>query len=111
MDAADTEHYYREHVTRLLIASMDEAFVSLLDQFVKDHILRPLMPLSQYTGDANILAFLKANLYVRRWQLDRFLMACASKVRRARIEPGTAVGALGAQSKSTKNRGFIFIFS
>jgi hypothetical protein len=99
MDAVDTETYYRDHPVRTLIASMDEAFVLLLDTFVMDHIVRPLIPLSQYTDDAGVAPFIRANLLVRRWQLDRFLMACASKLRRARIEPGTAVGALGAQSK------------
>ena len=35
---------------------------------------------------------------VTRTQLDQFMTTCVDKFLRARIEPGTAVGAVGAQS-------------
>ena len=35
---------------------------------------------------------------ITRSQLDKFLNVCVDKFMRARIEPGTAVGAVGAQS-------------
>ena len=35
---------------------------------------------------------------ITRTQMERFLTTCVDKFMRARIEPGTAVGAVGAQS-------------
>jgi DNA-directed RNA polymerase III subunit RPC1 len=43
---------------------------------------------------------LEAEFSITERQLDYFMQNCALKFRRANIEPGTAVGALGAQSIS-----------
>ena len=71
------------------------AFLSSLRSFVVKCCCRPL-------EDTNVLPIIPENKAqisgLSKEQLSLFLKTCMSKYRRARIEPGTAVGALGAQS-------------
>lgn len=76
-------------------AKCTEAFISSLRSFVVKYCCKPL-------EDANAFAMVPENKAqisgLSKEQLSLFLKTCLCKYRRARIEPGTAVGALGAQS-------------
>jgi DNA-directed RNA polymerase III subunit RPC1 len=66
-------------------------FRQQLDAFVQKYIIEPM----QKAEDANLFTALSK---IPLEEISYFLDLCSSKYQRARIEPGTAVGAIGAQS-------------
>lgn len=88
-------------------------FVEAIESFLESKIIKPLIAMRQSHGlssgeaarqkktatkDAKNEIMIQKLISVTEKQLQYFLELCRSKYHRARIEPGTAVGALGAQS-------------
>ncbi|KAI9297500.1 beta and beta-prime subunits of DNA dependent RNA-polymerase [Neoconidiobolus thromboides FSU 785] len=95
------------------IAACNESYIESVRKFITESIINKIIDTRIKFGltngldkDSNVYA--KENMQIRRVidqkcsitmnQLRKFLEVCRSKYIRAKIEPGTAVGAIGAQS-------------
>ncbi|KAJ3236806.1 hypothetical protein HDU81_010375 [Chytriomyces hyalinus] len=79
-------------------------YVNALEKFINEELVSKQVALRQGKGFESGLepsrsaASQKLAVRITRLQLDLFLKTCQKKYRKAQIEPGTAVGAVGAQS-------------
>lgn len=78
------EEYLKEFLQTDLVREIPSAFIDSIKRFL-EHQKIPKIPSLLFPP-------------ITRKKLDWFLKSCIEKYIRARIEPGTAVGALGAQS-------------
>lgn len=102
MTSLDVEAVRRQLDGRL--ASLDfsqcsEAFRASLREFVDKQVVRRIESItSRYAHHTQGKLIVDRLTNLSSSQLDKFLSICLAKYLRARMEPGTAVGALGAQS-------------
>lgn len=107
LSPSQIEKYISEKIPSLKKKSSSllfEIFLDSIQSFILDYVCGKLRKLREHAGlgdsddDPTIKVIVDRVLKVSKPVIDAFIEICSQKYFKSKIEPGTAVGALGAQS-------------
>lgn len=98
LSAEQIKDYTRDRLESESFANCSDGFKESLSGFVETFIVQRTRDLCKKYSTGYDGRLVDNVVQMSEQQLDKFLDVCMTKYMRARMEPGTAVGALGAQS-------------